>query len=652
MQDITYETRLLAEHYDVQPHAIVWMRPLYDPAGKEISDFEFTYSNEEGLRYLNLSREQFTGLFLSNSPTLTTQFRKAVFEEMLTVYNTGKKSETTVFNAALNKHAKVVRSRLHHGVLTVVQDITAEKRVIGKLEQQAQQLEAQTRQLQEQKTLLDNILKNSSNGISVSEVFRDESGKVVDALTVLANEAAVKFIGLPKELYLTRRATEIEPSIMDSPYYQACINTLETGNPFLMQYQMQSTGRWLELTVSKLDYNHLIQVFTDVTPIREAQLQVEKAANILRLVFDAAQTGMFTFTPVYNDHQEIVDFRFLMANSAISAYVNETPEALIGETGSKWFPGYLTNGVFEMCKHTFETGEPHRKEVHYKGYGHDNYFDLQTVKIDEQLLVTTTDHTTLRKSQLQLQETVNALERSNNYLEDFAYAASHDMKEPIRKVLNFTGRLKVALLSRMTDKESALVEKIENTTKRMQLLVDDLLDFSDISAAPRELEAVDVNEKIRQVLFDLELAIAEKQAQVIITNRLPLIKGNKRQMQQLFQNLIANALKYSKPDTPPVITISTRIINKNDGLANHFPAAKEKAFHLITITDNGIGFQQQYAEQIFEMFKRLHGRTSYSGTGIGLAIARKVVENHSGYIWAESEEGKGATFNLLLPVFE
>ena len=118
------------------------------------------------------------------------------------------------------------------------------------------------KQIEEQRNLLNSILQNSSNGISVSQVFRNDEGKVIDALTILANDAAVKYIGLPREIYLTKKATEIEPAVMDSPYYQACVKTLETGEPFVMQYYMQSTKRWLELTVSKLDDKELIHILT------------------------------------------------------------------------------------------------------------------------------------------------------------------------------------------------------------------------------------------------------------------------------------------------------------------------------------------------------------------------------------------------------
>jgi signal transduction histidine kinase len=649
MYESRYDTQLFAELYDVQPQAIVWMRPIRSENGQGITDFEYAYSNDEGLKFLNLTREQFSGLKLSNSPTLTDELRKKFIEDMTVVYNSGIESEITVFNTILNKYARVLRTKLRDGVLNVVQDITKENQVIAKLEKQTQQLEEQTRQLQEQKTLLDKILENSSNGISVSQVFRDETGKVVDALTILANDAAVKYIGFPKDIYLSKRATEIEPAVMGSPYYLACIRTLETGEPFVMQYFVEATGRWLELTVSKMDYNHLIQVFTDVTAIKEVQLQLEKAAATLKTVFDSAQTGMFTISPEYNEKNEIIDFSFVMVNSTVSAYVGQMPEALIGEPGSKWFPGYMTNGLFEMYKQSFETGEATRREIHYDADGTDYYLDLQSVKIDDHLLITLTDHTSLRKSQLELERTVQALERSNTNLEDFAHAASHDMKEPLRKILTVSEKLKKTLGPRMTETEAKLFERIEISAERMQLLVDDLLEFSHVSDQPKQLEAVDLNEKLQRVLSDLELPIEEKRAEIII-HPLPTLHANRRQIQQLFQNLISNSLKYSKQDVSPRITISARVIKGSDALVELPSEVLEKHFHLIEVDDNGIGFEQQYAEQIFKMFQRLHGKSKYSGTGVGLSIARKVVQNHNGYIWAESELNKGSTFKILLPL--
>ena len=640
MDETLKGTELFAELYDVQPQAIIWMRPIRAAGEDRIVDFEYAYANDEGLNYLKLTRQEFTGLRISTTPTVADELRQAVFDEVLDVYTRGLPSETSTYNSALHKHARVLRTRLRGGVLSVVQDVTREKEIISRLEEQ-------TRQLQEQKSLLDSILQNSSNGISVSEVFRNDEGKVVDALTIMANDAAVRYIGLPKDVYLSKRATEIEPGVIGSPYYQACIKTLETGAPFLMQYYMEATERWLELTVSRLDHNHLIQIFTDVTAIKEAQLSLERAADTLRTVFDSAQTGMFTLASIVDDAGALVDFRFNLVNTAIASFVGSEPRALEGTPVSRWFPGYQASAMFDMYRHTFETGEGQRGEVHYVHDGQESYLDIQSSRIDGYVLVSLTDHTTLRKSQLQLEQTVRALERSNNSLEDFAHAASHDMKEPLRKILIFAERLHESLAERASERERDLFVRIKNSAARMQLLVDDLLEFSHMSNQAGMMEEVDLNEKLKKVLADLELPIEEKHAQVVM-HPLPRVTANRSQLQQVFQNLLSNALKYSKPDVPPVITVNAQVVKGGD--MPDLPAGvADRSYHLIEVRDNGIGFEPEYAAQIFEMFRRLHGKSEYSGTGVGLAIVRKVLQNHDGYVWAESAPGEGSVFRILLP---
>jgi len=250
---------------------------------------------------------------------------------------------------------------------------------------------------------------------------------------------------------------------------------------------------------------------------------------------------------------------------------------------------------------------------------------------------------------LQLEQAVKALQRSNAYLQDFAYAASHDLKEPIRKILAFSGRLKSTLLTRINETEATFFDRIEMSALRMQRLVDDLLEFTQVSEQPREKEKVNLNDTIERVLADLELSIEEKQAEVIIQNELPVLQGNRRQMQQLFQNLVSNSLKYSQPGLAPVIKIDSVLVNADHPSLQHLSGLQQQSFYLVEVNDNGIGFEQKYAAQIFEMLKRLHGMTEYSGTGVGLSIARKVVENHQGHIWAESELGKGSSFKILLP---
>jgi PAS domain S-box-containing protein len=250
---------------------------------------------------------------------------------------------------------------------------------------------------------------------------------------------------------------------------------------------------------------------------------------------------------------------------------------------------------------------------------------------------------------LELEKANNELKRSNQNLEEFAYAASHDMKEPIRKIHFFADRLKERLVHKLDEEDRRYFERMENGANRMNTLIDDLLLYSHVNRGLSVIEMVDLSEVLYFVLDDLELHIEQKGATIEV-GPLPTINGRARQLQQLFENLIGNALKYSREGVPPVVQITSTL---SKGSKTGIPAAVldgDRTYHLIEVRDNGIGFAQEDAERIFTVFTRLHGNTEYKGTGVGLSIAQKVVQNHGGYIWAESKSGKGATFKILLPV--
>jgi PAS domain S-box-containing protein len=245
-------------------------------------------------------------------------------------------------------------------------------------------------------------------------------------------------------------------------------------------------------------------------------------------------------------------------------------------------------------------------------------------------------------------ESINQeLKRSNGNLEEFAHAASHDLKEPIRKILFFTDRLKTQLQDRLKEEELFSFVRIEKASQRMSALIDDLLLYSHVSQRPHDMESVDLNEKMIKVLEDLELDIHQKEA-IINISPLPVIRGYRRQLQQLLQNLVANALKYNRKGVRPVINIhSEKVTGKEAGFISG--SEQHQTYHLIKVSDNGIGFDPEDEDRIFQMFQRLHGNTEYSGTGVGLSIARKVTDNHQGKIKAEGRPGEGASFFIYLP---
>ena len=246
----------------------------------------------------------------------------------------------------------------------------------------------------------------------------------------------------------------------------------------------------------------------------------------------------------------------------------------------------------------------------------------------------------------QLAASNERLVHSNEELAQYAYVASHDLQEPLRKIRMFSGMLESKQTLASDNRE--LVTKIGQSAERMSMLIRDLLDFSRLLKSEMLVRPVDLAEITASVVNDFELTIGEKKA-IITTGKMPVVQAIGLQMNQLFYNLLGNALKFSKPGIPPVIEISAEAISP-EAAAEHIqkPLAFAQYYH-IAITDNGIGFEVKYSEQIFEVFKRLHSREIYPGSGIGLALCRRIVENHNGRLYASSTPGVGTTFHLILP---
>lgn len=275
------------------------------------------------------------------------------------------------------------------------------------------------------------------------------------------------------------------------------------------------------------------------------------------------------------------------------------------------------------------------------------------------MIGTSQDVTEQKKVEQELLTKSQDLESTNIELQKFASIASHDLREPLRKIIMFSGLLEQEVKSDNT-KAISLIHKIVNSGSRMQMLIDDILDFSRLSKDKFVFEKVDLKRIVNQVISDIEVTVKEKNARIIV-DKLPVIEANAGQMTQLFQNLISNAIKFSKEDEQPVVKITSKIISgaevpKDFMKLNNYqlfgdPAFWEnEQFASIRIEDNGIGFDETYLNKIFLIFQRLHSRTQYEGTGIGLAICKKVVDIHHGSITAYSKPEQGATFEVLLPV--
>jgi light-regulated signal transduction histidine kinase (bacteriophytochrome) len=249
---------------------------------------------------------------------------------------------------------------------------------------------------------------------------------------------------------------------------------------------------------------------------------------------------------------------------------------------------------------------------------------------------TATDIHEIKQAETVLAESAQNLQRSNQELEQFAFVASHDLQEPLRKIIHFGDSLRRQLAGQLSGEADDTLRRMQNAAERMSAMINGLLDLSRVSSREQNFTPVDLTQAVNDAVANLEERLKASGGEVKI-DPLPTVDGDALQIRQLFQNLVGNALKFQRKDTAPQVHIWAENTNGDR------PAV------VITVEDNGIGFEEQYAQRIFQPFQRLHGRSEYEGTGMGLAICQKIVERHRGLIRVNSTPGEGSRFRIILP---
>ncbi|MDR7130757.1 signal transduction histidine kinase [Algoriphagus sp. 4150] len=253
--------------------------------------------------------------------------------------------------------------------------------------------------------------------------------------------------------------------------------------------------------------------------------------------------------------------------------------------------------------------------------------------------------------QEKLRDQIKLLDGSNKELEQFAYVASHDLQEPLRKITAFSDLLNEQYKDKLQGDGDLYLSRITAAAVRMRRLITDLLEYSRAGRIDNEkVKSVKLSKVISEMLEDFEIAIKDQSANITL-GKLPKVHGSDTEYRQVFQNLISNSLKFAKSDVNPEITITGE--KASPIIVSRYPTLdSNKIYHLIKVSDNGIGFEKEHVDRIFSIFQRLHGKKEYEGTGIGLSITRKIIEKNGGVIFAESHPGNGSTFNILLPSIE
>lgn len=393
--------------------------------------------------------------------------------------------------------------------------------------------------------------------------------------------------------------------------------------------------------------NKLVGTVQDITELKEATLKLRKNETLLREGEAVSHNGswewhsndenIFWSDEMFNIHGYLPHSTIVTINSYFSFVhpedINELRKifAEARKNKSSFKANYRIVRPNGEIRHVSTTAKLKDDEIG-EGFSY---------------LGNTQDVTQLKETQRKLEEKINELNVSNKDLEQFAYVASHDLQEPLRKIRAFGDRLNSRYAADLNEEGQDYIARMQNAAERMQVLIDDLLAFSRVSRQAKEFVPVDLNQLVSKVLHDLDYTIESANAEISVSVN-EQVDGVASQLAQVFQNIISNSLKFVRPGTQPIIDISSQTQMGADIPVNGI--APHQLYCVIKITDNGIGFDESYAGKIFDLFQRLHSRTEYKGTGIGLAICKKIIENHSGFIFAKSTEGEGASFFIVLPL--
>ena len=489
------------------------------------------------------------------------------------------------------------------------------------------------------------------NGFARHKVLFDADGKPIDYVFLEINQAFEKITGLKQKDIIGKKVTEVLPGIEKDhcDWIAKYGKVATTGEPARMETFSDLFDRWYSVIAYSPEKDCFVTVFEDITRrkrteralqkareelearVQERTAELSHAKELLQTIIDHIPVMLCLFDPegevrILNSHfEDLMGFGFEDAEKMALTRACYPDPAICGEIWShmkRREPGWKD--------FTITTKEGRKLETSW----------ANVTLSDGSLIGIGIDITDRKRAEEKNRLYLTQLERSNRELQDFAFAASHDLQEPLRKIQSF-GDLLIAEYSEAIPQEGCdFLARMQKAASRMRMLIDSLLAYSHVNTRFNPISKVDLGEAVKEAMNNLSVRREETKGSVEV-DELPTIPGDRVQMVQLFQNLIGNALKFHRKGDSPKIRIFART-TAEDGTDRTDTV-------MICVADEGIGFDETYLSRIFNPFQRLHGKSEYEGVGIGLAICRRIVERHHGRITAESSPGKGAVFTITLP---
>jgi PAS domain S-box-containing protein len=488
----------------------------------------------------------------------------------------------------------------------------------------------------------------------------------------MANQSIMDIWGKGNDV-VGKLYAEVLPEMLDQKVFEQLENVYETGIAFHAKNQHldiivngESTPYYFNYSFTPLfdvsgKVYGVMNTGADVTDLNLAKQKVEQSEkNFRNMILQAPVAMCILLGP-----EHVID----IANDFMVELWGKERDEVMNRPVWEAIPDAREQGLEELMTHVYTHNETFsayerpvellrngKKEIVYQNFVYEPYKDSSdkvlgvlviSIDVTAQVLARQKIEEIVQERTLELEQVNNNLKKSNAELAQFAYITSHDLQEPVRKISIFTNMLENTL-GTLDERPTGYIKKIKNSAERMSNLIKDVLVYSQVSKEHQNFTRVDLNKVVAETLTDYELVIEQRGATVNF-NGLPVVDAIPLQMSQLFGNLMSNSLKYTLPEVNPFISIRTGRLTLEE-FSEYVNLDTEKEYYKIEFTDNGIGFEPEYADKIFNIFQRLHTKSEYSGTGIGLAMCKKIMENHHGDIKAEPREGGGATFKIVLPV--
>lgn len=501
------------------------------------------------------------------------------------------------------------------GSVWVIEDVTVRRRAEQTLSDRAGF----------QRVLLDTV--------PVPIFVQDVLGHYVDA-----NSAFERWMGIDRQSLFGKTVFDLAPPELADSYMAADRALLADGKPQAYETQIRcADGTVRDVMFSKAAYCRtggklagIVGAVTDISERKHAEQALRERQELFEQIFVASRAIKLLIDPssgaIVDANPAAARFYGYPLDRLRTMHIDEINTLSSEAIAAEMEAARQARRQHFLFPHRIASGEIRNVEV---------YSSRVQVHGRQMLLSLVHDITERTRAEQALQRKTKELERSNAELEAFAYVASHDLRQPLRVVSNYLSLLERSLKELLDEETREFIGFARDGALRMDRLIVDLLEYSRVGRKAQPFAPVRLSETVDNALFNLEMAIADAGAEIRVERPLPTVAGDDNELERLFQNLIGNAVKYRLPDRPPLVTIA---------------CAEHEEGWRIDVTDNGIGIAEEHRERVFGIFQRLHRRDEYEGTGVGLAVCKKIVEHHGGRIWVEAAPGGGSRFSLTLPL--